>query len=121
MTDQASAVLTTAASVSCSFKGTVVTSNPGPVKLIVAGKPVLVASGVSSWTVTPNTCTATSGNSPAPCATVGIPTAGTSAKLLSNGQAVLLGSFSAPAMGSALTVGHTVSATPATPSPLQAV
>jgi hypothetical protein len=119
MSDQAKTVLTTAASVNCSFKGTVITGNTGPVKLIVAGKPVLVASGVSGWTVTPNTCTATSGGSPAPCASVGTPTAGTSAKLQSNGQAVLLESFSAPAQGSL--VVHTVSATPATPCPLKAV
>jgi hypothetical protein len=119
MSDQAKAVLTTAASVSCSLKGTVVTSNPGPVKLIVAGKPVLVASGVSDWTATPGTCTATSGGSPSPCTGVGTPTAGTSAKLQSNGQAVLLESFDAPATGSL--VVHTVSATPATPNPLKAV
>lgn len=119
MTDQASEVLTSAASVSCTFKGTVTTGNPKPVKLIVAGNPVLVASGVSHWTV--NNCQATSGNSKAPCSAVGPPTAGTSAKLRSNGQGVLLANLSAPSVGSAVVAGHTVSATAATPSPLKAV
>lgn len=119
MTDQPSEVLTTAASVSCTFNGTVTTGNPKPVKLIVAGNPVLVASGVSQWAV--KNCKAASGSSPAPCSTVGPPTAGTSAKLQSNGQAVLLATFSAPSVGSAVTAGHTVSAKASTPSPLKAV
>jgi hypothetical protein len=114
-------VLTTAASLSCTFKGAVVTSNPGTVKLIVAGNAVLLAAGVSQWTVTTGTCTAQAGNSPAPCATVGTPTAGASTKLKSNGQAVLLSTFGAPSVGSAVTAGHTVSATAATPSPVRAV
>ena len=119
MTDQASEVLTSAASVSCTFKGTVTTGNPKPVKLIVAGNPVLVASGVSHWTV--NNCQATSGNSKAPCSAVGPPTAGTSAKLLSNGPARPAGHLQRPVGGfRGDSRPHGVSEA-ATPSPLKAV
>ena len=115
MTDQTSPVLTTTAGLSCSFQGTVTTANAGTIKLVVAGKPVLGASGVTTWTVA--SCQAVVGNSKSPCATVGAPTAGVSTKLTSNGQAVLLASFSAPAEGSAVTAGHTVAVTPPPPPP----
>src|SRR5690242_6225148 len=102
-------VITTATALSCTFKGTVTASNPVTPALVVAGNPVLLATGVSTWSVA--TCGAQAGGSPSPCATVGPPTAGVSSKLRCNGEAVLLASFSAPSVGSALTVGHTVMVT----------
>jgi len=109
------AVLTTAWSLECSFQGSVTVPEPTSVKLRVAGKPVLLDNTVSTWTVT--ACKAVSGNTPAPCSSVGKRTAGVAAKLSVGGQAVLLETFSALSVGSAVTANHTVSVSKSTPEP----
>ena len=72
------AVLTTAATVACKFKGTVIAGNTRPVKLVVAGDPCW-------WRRGPRldggpTCAAQRA-ARRRLASVGAPTAGTSAKL----------------------------------------
>jgi hypothetical protein len=108
------AVLTTAWTLECSFHGSVSVPEQASVKLRVAGQPVLLDNTVSTWTV--SACQALAGNTKSPCATVGAPTAGVASKLFVGDQAVLLTTFSAPSVGSAVTP-HTVSVTRPTPAP----
>jgi hypothetical protein len=104
----ANPVLTSAATVACSFQGSVTITNSGTVKLTVAGSPVAVSSGVSGWSV--SGCNATTPNgTKAPCSKVATPTGGVSTKLTVGGSAVLLKTLAAPISGSA--VVHTVSVT----------
>jgi hypothetical protein len=110
------AVLTTAWTLGCSLQGSVAVGEQTPVKLRVAGSPVLLEGTVQSWTVAD--CKAVTPPPPStksPCSKVGKPTAGATAKLSVGGHAVLLSSFNAPAVGSA--VAHTVSVTGPTPPP----
>lgn len=112
------AVLTTGATVACKFQGTVAVTDAAPVKLVVAGEPVAVASGVSGWTVAGCAAMLPSGTA-SPCATVAAPSAGVAVKLVVGGSPVLLKTVAALTVGSG--VPHPVSASDAGQDRLRAV
>src|SRR4051812_42264613 len=112
------AVLTTAWKLACTFKGQVLVPDPPVVKLKVAGAPALLADGVGTWTV--GNCTAMAGSATSPCATVTPVLPPYPPAKLTVGAAkvpVLLRSFSADTVGSAVTP-HTAAVDPTAVPPL---
>ena len=112
------AVLTTAATVACALQGRTAGTSAGPATLVAGGQPVALATDVSAWQVAGCTATTPAG-APSPCATIGAPHTGTATKLVVGGTPVLLVTFSAVTVGSA--VPHTAAASDAGQTVLEAM
>ena len=114
-------VLTTAATVACTFQGKVVLTPPRSA-LQVNGTPVPTAGNVGDWKPVPASCQAkTPEPKPSPCTGVGSVSAGRSTRLFVDGDPVVLEDLSALSTGSDVAVGHTVSVKATSASALQAV
>jgi hypothetical protein len=96
--------LTTGSSITCSFQGSAKVSSSA--KLQVGGEAVLLASDVTSWTM--SGCNQMTGNTKTPCAKLGAVSAGKATKLQVGSAAVLLDSFQA--MTAAPPAAHSASA-----------